>query len=86
MLGAEYLTEDVLAGLWRNIDAAFDIELAETRLSIQEFLKGRHPAWNLVGRNSECPRRRGAVVVLASNVDQQRPPIDQSLRLLGVDP
>jgi superfamily II DNA or RNA helicase len=50
MTGAEYLTVAVLADLWRGMDAAFDAELADARLSVQEFLKGRHPAWNLVGR------------------------------------
>ena len=50
MIGAEYLTADVLANLWRGMDAAFDAELAEAKLSVQEFLKSRHPAWNLVGR------------------------------------
>ena len=50
MIGAEYLTTTVLADLWRAMDAAFDAELAESRLSVQEFLKWRHPAWNLVGR------------------------------------
>ena len=50
MMGAEYLTTDVLADLWRGMDSAFDAELAEAELSVQEFLKRRHPAWNLVGR------------------------------------
>lgn len=50
MIGAEYLTASVLADLWRGMDAAFDAELAEADVSIQEFLKSRHPAWNLVGR------------------------------------
>ena len=50
MTGAEYLTAAVLADLWRGMDAAFDIELADAGLSVQEFLKGRHPAWNLIGR------------------------------------
>ena len=50
MTGAEYLTAAVLADLWRAMDAAFDAELADAKLSVQEFLKGRHPAWNLVGR------------------------------------
>jgi non-specific serine/threonine protein kinase len=50
MTGAEYLTAAVLADLWRGMDAAFDAELANASLSVQEFLKGRHPAWNLVGR------------------------------------
>ncbi|MFZ2159189.1 MAG: DEAD/DEAH box helicase [Bradyrhizobium sp.] len=50
MIGAEYLTVSVLADLWRGMDATFDAELADAKLSVQEFLKGRHPAWNLVGR------------------------------------
>ena len=50
MTGAEYLTAIVLTSLWQAVDAAFDTELAETRFSVQEFLKNRHPAWNLVGR------------------------------------
>src|SRR5712691_467757 len=50
MTGAEYLTAAVLADLWQSLDAAFDAELGEARLSVQEFLKRRQPAWNLVGR------------------------------------
>jgi hypothetical protein len=50
MDGAEYLTATVLAELWRSVDAAFDAELADAGLTVQEFLKTRHPAWNLVGR------------------------------------
>ena len=50
MAGAEYLTAAVLADLWHRIDAAFEAEQAEAGLPAQEFLKGRHPAWNLVGR------------------------------------
>jgi non-specific serine/threonine protein kinase len=41
MTGAEYLTASVLADLWRRVDAAFDAELGEAKLSIQEFLKHR---------------------------------------------
>src|ERR1700681_1629487 len=50
MSGAEYLTAAVLANLWRGMDAAFDVELAQSKLAVQEFLKSRHPAWNLVAR------------------------------------
>ena len=50
MTGAEYLTAKILHALWHEIDAAFTIELSESRTSIQEFLKRRNPAWNLVGR------------------------------------
>jgi hypothetical protein len=34
----------------RATDLAFDTERTETKLSLQDFLKARHPAWNLVGR------------------------------------
>ncbi len=50
MLGAENLTAEVLADLWRATDTAFDAERAEVKLPVQQFLKSRHPAWNLVGR------------------------------------
>lgn len=50
MTGAEYLTEEVLRALWRELDAAFLVELAESKLGVQDFLKRRNPAWNLVGR------------------------------------
>jgi non-specific serine/threonine protein kinase len=50
MTGAEYLTTTVLADLWQGMDASFDAELADAKLSVQEFLKRRNPAWNLVGR------------------------------------
>ncbi|MEO8661332.1 MAG: DEAD/DEAH box helicase [Bryobacteraceae bacterium] len=50
MMGAEYLTTAVLQSLWRDIDAALGIELAESKCGVQDFLKQRNPAWNLVGR------------------------------------
>ncbi|MCP3476133.1 DEAD/DEAH box helicase [Bradyrhizobium sp. CCGUVB1N3] len=50
MTGAEYLTASILAHLWRSLDAACDAELAESKSNVQEFLKSRHAAWNLVGR------------------------------------
>jgi SNF2 family DNA or RNA helicase len=50
MTGAEYLTAEVLVALWQELDAAFGIELAESQYGIQDFLKRRNPAWNLVGR------------------------------------
>ncbi len=50
MTGAEYLTSTVLADLWQAMDTAFDAELAQATVSVQAFLKSRHPAWNLVGR------------------------------------
>jgi non-specific serine/threonine protein kinase len=50
MFGGEYLSAPTLAELWRATDAAFHIELREAAASLQDFLKARHPAWNLVGR------------------------------------
>ena len=50
MTGAEYLTAAVLQALWEDIDAAFRSELTESRQSVQDFLKHKNPAWNLVGR------------------------------------
>jgi superfamily II DNA or RNA helicase len=50
MTGAEYLTSNVLRALWQELDAAFRGELAESKATVQDFLKQRNPAWNLVGR------------------------------------
>ena len=50
MPGAEYLTTTVLADLWQQMDSAFDAELAAAGIEVQEFLKQRNAAWNLVGR------------------------------------
>ena len=50
MTGAEYLTTEVLARLWTDLDNALRAELAASKHSLQEFLKARHPVWNLVGR------------------------------------
>ena len=50
MTGAEYLTPEILRTLWQEMDTAFAIELSESGSSIQDFLKHRNPAWNLVGR------------------------------------
>ncbi len=50
MMGAEYLTAAALEALWRGLDAAFGIELSESNCGVQDFLRRRNPAWNLVGR------------------------------------
>jgi non-specific serine/threonine protein kinase len=50
MPGAEYLSSEVLAALWAQIDAAARQALAETKLPLADLLKSWHPAWNLVGR------------------------------------
>jgi superfamily II DNA or RNA helicase len=50
MTGAEYLTPAVLGALWNDLGRAFEIELSESKCSVQDFLKRRNPSWNLVGR------------------------------------
>ncbi|MHB8252744.1 MAG: DEAD/DEAH box helicase [Acidiferrobacter sp.] len=50
MRGAEYLTTEVLKALWAELDTALRSELAASKRSLQDYLKARHPAWNLVGR------------------------------------
>ena len=50
MTGVEYLTTAVLRTLWTELDTALRVELAAARTALQEFLKARHPVWNLVGR------------------------------------
>ena len=50
MTGVEYLTAPVLRALWEELDAAFRVELTQAKQSLQDFLKSRHLAWNLIGR------------------------------------
>jgi hypothetical protein len=50
MPGAEYLTADVMLGLWTELSAAFAASLATSGTDLQSFLKTLNPAWNLVGR------------------------------------
>jgi len=50
MTGSEYLTPGVLMTLWAELDAALRAELAASKLKLQDFIKARYPAWNLVGR------------------------------------
>jgi superfamily II DNA or RNA helicase len=50
MTGAEYLTGTVLHAMWQELDSAFRREQSESKCGVQDFLKRRNPAWNLVGR------------------------------------
>ena len=50
MSGAEYLSPEILAALWSGTGTALESERSASGLSLAEFLKIRHPAWNLVGR------------------------------------
>ncbi len=50
MRGAEYLATTVLESLWSALDAALRADLAAGGLTLQEYLRTRNPAWNLIGR------------------------------------
>lgn len=50
MQGGEYLSPAVLSRLWRFLETAFIAELTASQLTLADFLKTRHPAWNRVGR------------------------------------
>jgi hypothetical protein len=92
MTGSEYLTAAVLASLWQELDAAFKIELSESKCGVQEFLKSRNPAWNLVGRvhfnvaeNRKDPESPFAFLAtyttrLTSQAKAQHLPLGQALR------
>lgn len=92
MMGAEYLTVDSLAALWRAMNAALGAELQEVGVGVQDFLKRRHPAWNLVGRvhfnlaenrnDAQAPFAFLATytIRLAANARAQHVPLGQALR------
>jgi non-specific serine/threonine protein kinase len=50
MAGGEYLSTALLKSLWEQIDAASGAERAQSKQSLQAYLKAHNPAWNLVGR------------------------------------
>jgi non-specific serine/threonine protein kinase len=92
MPGSEYLTGPVLAALWSDLDAAFALEWKESKTGVQEFLKSRNPAWNLVGRvhfnlaeNRKDPELPFAFLAtyttkLSSQSKAQHLPLGQALR------
>ncbi len=50
MVGAEYLSVEVLERLWQELDQALHGGLKASGMPLGAFLKARNPAWNLVGR------------------------------------
>jgi SNF2-related domain/SNF2 Helicase protein/Helicase conserved C-terminal domain len=50
MRGGEYLSPNVLIALWQAMERALGIELLESELPLQEFLKSRDGHWRLIGR------------------------------------
>ena len=92
LIGAEYLTAAVLSNLWQDLDKAFGIELSESKRTLEQFLKLRNPAWNLVGRvhfnlaeNRKDPDAPFAFLVtytsrLTAQAKAQHLPLGQALR------
>jgi superfamily II DNA or RNA helicase len=92
MTGLEYLTAAVLDKLWVELDVAFRVELSEAKVSIQDFLKRKSPAWNLVGRvhfnlaenrkDEDAPFAFLATYTarLSANARAQHLPLGQALR------
>lgn len=50
MQGEEYLTAQVLSDLWSETGLALSKQWTAAKTPLADFLKSRHPAWNLVGR------------------------------------
>jgi non-specific serine/threonine protein kinase len=50
MLGAEYLDLSRLEMLWEELLLAARAEIALTDGDVQEWLRAKHPSWNLLGR------------------------------------
>jgi len=50
MVGAEYLTGEVLRSLWAELGAAFTRNWAAAKVPLADFLRRLSPAWNVVGR------------------------------------
>ena len=50
MTGLEYLTAEVVAGWWRDLDALTRGEVGEHPGGVQGYLQGRDPRWRFVGR------------------------------------
>ena len=50
MIGGEYLSVEVLEGLWADMEVACRSELVAFQGSVQEFLRTKNPVWNQVGR------------------------------------
>ncbi|MDO8477095.1 MAG: DEAD/DEAH box helicase [Candidatus Rokubacteria bacterium] len=92
MTGAEYLTASVLQALWDAIDAAFRAELSGSKATVQDFLKRKNPAWNVVGRvhfnlaeNRRDPDAPFAFLAtyttrLSAHAKAQHVPLGQALR------
>jgi non-specific serine/threonine protein kinase len=50
MPGAEYLSADILRGLWVDLGTAFAASFVASGTDLQTFLQTLNPAWHLIGR------------------------------------
>ncbi|HYG67410.1 MAG TPA: SNF2 helicase-associated domain-containing protein, partial [Anaeromyxobacteraceae bacterium] len=50
LVGGEYLTAEILRGLWGELLRAWRAEIASTKGTVQAWLAARDPAWSVVGR------------------------------------
>ncbi len=95
MQGAEYLTAEVLRGLWAAMAASVAAALTASGSGLQEFMKRLNPAWNLVGRvhfnlaeNRRDPNAPFAFMAtyasqLSAQARVQHLPLGQALREYG---
>ena len=92
MAGAEFLTEAMLADLWREVGDALMAGAARFSGGLQEFLQTLDPLWNVVGRvcfhlaeNKRDPERPFAFVAtylhrLSTEARPQHVPLGRALR------
>ena len=92
MRGCEYLRPKSLVEFWREIGQALETELAESGLSLRDFLKNRNRRWRLVGRvhfnlaeNRRDPESPLAFMAtytssLSANGELRHQPLGQALR------
>ncbi|WP_457093548.1 SNF2-related protein [Microvirga sp. P5_D2] len=92
MPGAEYLTVNILRGLWVELGTVFTASFTAAGTDLQIFLKTLNPAWNLIGRvhfnlaeNRRDPERPFAFLAtyttrLSAQARAQHVPLGQALR------
>lgn len=92
MSGAEYISAEVLLGLWSALGAAFEAAFAAAETDLQLFLKTLNPVWNLVGRvHFNLAENRGDpdfpfafmatyTTRLSANAKAQHAPLGQAMR------
>jgi superfamily II DNA or RNA helicase len=98
MRGGEYLRVEVLETFWQSMERALGVELSESGLSLQDFLRNRDGRWHLVGRvhfnlaenrsDADCPFAFMATYTssLAAQGTLRHLPLGQALReYAGID-